>query len=96
MITAALSLVSILLAASPLTTTERFTLAEGYVGRGDGKKAQPLLEAVLADTAIDDATRAKASRALGLALIQQKKAADAVGPLVHATTLRPQDEKAWL
>lgn len=90
-------IVAVALAAAPqMTTAEKLTLGEGYVGRGDGKKAQPLLEAVLADPAIDDAARAKASRALGLALIQQKKPKDAVVHLEKATTLNPKDEKGWL
>jgi Flp pilus assembly protein TadD len=94
--TIALIVASSLVAAPQMTTAEKLTLGEGYVGRGDGKKAQPLLEAVLADPAIDDAARAKASRALGLALIQQKKPKDAVAHLVKATVLTPKDEKGWL
>ena len=84
------------LAAAGITTAEKVKLGEALVGRGDAKKAKPHLEAALAAADIADDDKAKASQALGLALIQLKKPADAVAHLELATKMRPKNEKAWL
>lgn len=89
----------LLLAAAPaptMTTAEMLKLGEALASKGDGKKAQAQLEKVLADAALEPKDRARAEQALGLALLQQKKPADAVPHLEQATTLNPTAEKGWL
>jgi predicted Zn-dependent protease len=85
-----------LLAAAPPTSAELVQLGEGLALRGDGKKAQGHLEKALADPALATADKARAHKARGRALLQQKKIKDAVPQLEQATTLAPRDEKAWL
>lgn len=87
---------SALVAAAPLSTADSLKLGEALAQKGEGKKAQPHLENALKDDALSGADRARAEQALGLALLQQKKTADAVTHLEKATQLAPQNEKGWL
>ena len=92
-------LISLSLAQAPLSTQEMVKLGEALALRGDGKKAQVQLEKALAaegDGALDGKTRARAERALGLALLQQRKGKDAVGHLETSATLDGSVEKTWL
>ncbi len=84
------------LAAAGITTAEKVKLGEALVGRGDAKKARPHLESALSAADISDDDKAKASQALGLALIQLRKPQEAVPHLELAAKMRPQNEKAWL
>jgi Flp pilus assembly protein TadD len=89
-------ILALLLALAPPTTEELVTLGEGLAQRGDGKKAQAHLDRALADPALPRPLKARAEKALGLALLQLKKPKDAVPHLHTATELAPGDEKAWL
>ena len=92
-----LLLFTLLQAASPPpTASELLKLGEALVQRGDGKKGQAQLEKALADETLTPAHRARGEQALGLALLQQKKAAEALAHLEKATTLAPTSEQGWL
>jgi tetratricopeptide (TPR) repeat protein len=92
----AMVLMAALATAAPMTTADMLKLGEALAQRGDGKKAQVQLEKVLADPALAPKDKARAEQALGLALLQQKKTADALPHLEAAATLAPTSEKAWL
>src|SRR4051812_18304168 len=89
-------MMSALAAAPTMTTAEMLKLGEALASKGDGKKAQAQLEKVLADTTLEPKDPPRAEQAMGLALLQKKKTADAVPHLEQATTLNPTSEKGWL
>jgi tetratricopeptide (TPR) repeat protein len=92
----AVFLALLLQAGTPPTSAELVTLGESLAARGDGRKAQAHLEKALADDALPAAERARGEAALGLALLQQKKPADAAAHLERSTTLLPTVDKTWL
>jgi protein O-GlcNAc transferase len=92
----ALTLSLWLQAGAPPSASDLVRLGEGLAGRGDGRKAQVHLEKALTDATLTPDERGRAEAALGLSLLQQKKAGDAVAHLEKATTLLPGVEKPWL
>src|SRR5688572_32242343 len=86
---------ALFLALAPVSTEDLVKLGEGLAGRGDAKKAQGHLEKALAAPDITNEQKARAEKALGLALLQQKKSKDAVAHLAKSVELVSTDEKAW-
>lgn len=87
---------ALLIALAPPTSEDLVKLGEGLANRGDGKKAIGHLEKALADPALSADLKARAEKAMGLALLQVKKPKDAVLHLERAVEGNPRDEKSWL
>ena len=83
-------------APPPLSAADSLRLGEAYAEKGDGKRAVKELDKVLAADGLSDDERARAERAYGLALLQQKKPKDAAVHLEKSLAVKATSERAWL